>query len=214
MVLKEVGIYILNMQEFSQDNIINFYKQYLNEIEFNLLTTKEKSRLWANLPDKEFFESKNCPQDILDRIDKAHKDSEEFSKELYQMREVLTLREEILNCLEALALKKKITIIGEWQGEDTKIIINNWEEIDQLLHDNSIPNEIINQYEETAKTLKIGKKDLLIYLYSELGKSNREIANTLGLSANNLQNISQRKNQGREIALDKGLPALEQYKQK
>lgn len=196
--------YVINLEDKSMKSVLNFFGKYD-------LTEEQIVTLQLMPPDKELLELAGLPQDILDRVDTGYamcKDSYELLQKQVKLQEQ---KQEILDYLEILVFENKIKIIGEWQGDKTRIIISNWEEIEQLFNTNLIPKDIAELYEKTAKEIKTGKNNLLIYLYSMQGMSRQSIAEKLGLSPVTKNNISIRKKAGQKKALELNLPDLEQY---
>ena len=121
----EAWDYVLNLEDKSMGALLNFFKKYN-------LTDEEIITIHLTPPDKELLEYIGLPQDILNRVDTGYakcKDNWEFIQKQCKLQEQ---KQEILDYLEALVFEKKLKIIGEWQGENTRIIITDREEIDKL----------------------------------------------------------------------------------
>lgn len=133
---------VLQLKDTSMGALLEFFSQY------NVKEELACSLMFAQ-PNKELLEVIGLPQKFLDRADIACNKCKVTFETLEEQSKLSEQKQEILNYLEALVLENKLKILGEWQGEDTRIIINDWEEIDQLFDINSISQK---ENENTGQT--------------------------------------------------------------
>lgn len=220
---RKAWLYVLNGKEDTLENKLDFYM--ISKQTFNRLSEYDKKVLILSTPNKNFLEFFKCPKDRLDKADKANTIAEEYKSELKQLVKIIELRRDIINCLEVLVLENKLKILGEWQGEDTRIIINDWEEIDQLFDINSISQKenenkiegMLNlslskrkQWEDTISALKFENKEECEILYYFFHKEIlKEDLGTIELNAPKEIKCSQTKI---KYIAKKGLEIVKKYK--
>lgn len=210
--------YLIGEKEMDFEKRLNFYKQFIPKEEFISLSNSYITDI-AIKPNKEILQNGKCPDDILEKVNKAISIYEDCVKDFNEQRKIIRFQWNIIDCLKVLALKKKITINGEWQGKKTEISYSDWEDLYNLIIKNNInpiskedEREYTKKIEELSQISKKEAKELQTYLFSRQGMSREEIAKKLGFStvSGSLSNISARVTRGKNLAIKYNLPDLEE----
>lgn len=132
------------------------------KIFFDMLQQQSSSNIQVY---NDFFSMlKNNFPAILKRISSSDVYYEKSLENLTGCLKYKQNRQDIINYLQGLFLENKIKAIGEWQGEETKIKISNWEEIEKLFASQAeekqlTEEEIIEQWEAKINEIKFTKHD-------------------------------------------------------